>query len=46
MEEGDVVEISLPMEPRFIEGQDEVTADSGRVALGAWARCLLPGGGR
>jgi len=32
---GDVVEISLPMEPRFIEARKEVAADSGRVALGA-----------
>lgn len=32
---GDVVEISLPMEPRFIEARNEVAADSGRVALGA-----------
>lgn len=31
---GDVVEISLPMKPRFIEARDEVIADSGRVALG------------
>ncbi len=31
---GDVVVISLPMEPRFIEARKEVAADSGRVALG------------
>lgn len=31
---GDVVEISLPMEPRFIEARKEVAADSGRVAIG------------
>ena len=31
---GDVVEISLPMEPRFIKARDEVMADSGRVAVG------------
>jgi len=31
---GDVVEISLPMEPRFIEARDEVEADRGRVAVG------------
>ena len=33
-EQGDIVEISLPMEPRFIEARREVTADSGRVAIG------------
>ena len=26
--------VSLPMEPRFIVARDEVSADSGRVALG------------
>jgi len=31
---GDVVEIMLPMEPRFTTARDEVKADSGRVALG------------
>ncbi len=31
---GDIVEISLPMEPRFIQARDEVKADSGRVTLG------------
>ncbi|MDZ7635533.1 MAG: glycoside hydrolase family 127 protein [Bacteroidales bacterium] len=31
---GDVVEMTLPMEPRFIEARDEVAADRGRVALG------------
>lgn len=31
---GDIVEISLPMEPRFIAARKEVAADSGRVALG------------
>ena len=31
---GDVVDVSLPMEPRFIEARDEVEADRGRVALG------------
>jgi len=31
---GDAVEVSLPMEPRFIRARDEVTADRGRVALG------------
>ncbi len=31
---GDVVDISLPMEPRFITARKEVKADSGRVALG------------
>ena len=33
-EKGDIVEISLPMEPRFIEARKEVVADTGRVALG------------
>jgi len=32
---GDVVEVTLPMEPRFIVAREEVKADSGRVALGA-----------
>lgn len=31
---GDVVEVSLPVEPRFIVARDEVEADRGRVALG------------
>ena len=31
---GDIVEVTLPMEPRFIEARDEVAADRGRVALG------------
>lgn len=31
---GDIVEINLPMEPRFIVAREEVRADSGRVALG------------
>jgi len=31
---GDVVTVSLPMEPRFIAARDEVKADSGRVAIG------------
>jgi DUF1680 family protein len=31
---GDLVEIVLPMEPRFITAREEVQADSGRVALG------------
>ncbi len=31
---GDVVEVSLPMEPRFIGARDEVQADRGRVAVG------------
>jgi DUF1680 family protein len=31
---GDIVEVSLPMEPRFIEARKEVVADSGRVAVG------------
>ncbi len=31
---GDIVDISLPMEPRFIKARNEVTADSGRVAVG------------
>jgi DUF1680 family protein len=31
---GDVVNVALPMEPRFIEARDEVEADRGRVALG------------
>jgi DUF1680 family protein len=31
---GDEVEISLPMEPRFIQARREVHADSGRVAVG------------
>ena len=31
---GDIVEISLPMEPRFIRARKEVKADSGRVAIG------------
>jgi DUF1680 family protein len=31
---GDIVEVSLPMEPRFIRARDEVAADRGRVALG------------
>lgn len=33
-EKGDIVEISLPMEPRFIEARKEVAADSSRVAIG------------
>ena len=33
-EQGDIVEISLPMEPRFIEARKEVSADTGRVAIG------------
>lgn len=32
---GDVVEVTLPVEPRFIVAREEVKADSGRVALGA-----------
>ncbi|HSO77978.1 MAG TPA: beta-L-arabinofuranosidase domain-containing protein, partial [Bacteroidales bacterium] len=32
---GDVVTLSLPMEPRFMVARDEVKADSGRVAIGA-----------
>lgn len=32
--QGDVVEIFLPMEPRFIKARKEVEADSGRVAIG------------
>lgn len=32
---GDVVTLTLPMEPRFIIARDEVKADSGRVAIGA-----------
>jgi DUF1680 family protein len=31
---GDVVAVTLPMEPRFIVARDEVEADRGRVALG------------
>ncbi len=31
---GDVVDVTLPMEPRFIAARQEVKADSGRVALG------------
>ncbi|MDX9903937.1 MAG: glycoside hydrolase family 127 protein [Bacteroidales bacterium] len=31
---GDVVEVVLPMEPRFITAREEVKTDSGRVALG------------
>jgi len=31
---GDVVEVVLPMVPRFITAREEVKADSGRVALG------------
>jgi DUF1680 family protein len=31
---GDVVDLSLPMEPRFIVAREEVKADSGRIALG------------
>jgi DUF1680 family protein len=31
---GDVVDVALPMEPRFIRARDEVEADRGRVALG------------
>ena len=31
---GDVVEVSLPVEPRFIVARDEVEADRRRVALG------------
>ena len=31
---GDVIEVSLPMEPRFIIARDEVAADRGKVALG------------
>jgi len=33
-ENGDVIEVSFPMNPRFIIARDEVRADSGRVALG------------
>jgi DUF1680 family protein len=32
---GDVVGVTLPIEPRFISAREEVTADTGRVALGA-----------
>jgi DUF1680 family protein len=32
---GDVIEVTLPMEPRFIVAREEVKADSGRVAIGA-----------
>jgi DUF1680 family protein len=31
---GDVVDVTLPMEPRFIAARQEVKADSGRTALG------------
>jgi DUF1680 family protein len=31
---GDVVDVILPMEPRFITARDEVESDRGRVALG------------
>lgn len=31
---GDVVDVTLPMEPRFIGARQEVQADSGRTALG------------
>jgi hypothetical protein len=31
---GDVINLQLPMEPRFIVARDEVLADSGRVAIG------------
>jgi len=31
---GDVVQVSLPVEPRFIVARDEVEANRGRVALG------------
>lgn len=31
---GDIVEVSLPMAPRFIVARDEVEANRGRVALG------------
>lgn len=31
---GDAVDISLPVEPRFIKAREEVEADRGRVALG------------
>jgi hypothetical protein len=31
---GDIVEVTLPMEPRFIVARDEVEADRGRVAVG------------
>jgi DUF1680 family protein len=31
---GDMVDVSFPMEPRFIAAREEVKADSGRVALG------------
>ncbi len=31
---GDVVDVNLPMEERFIAAREEVLADSGRVALG------------
>lgn len=34
-ERGDVLEIALPIEPRFIAARDEVTEDRGRVAFGA-----------
>jgi len=31
---GDKVEVTLPMEPRFVVAREEVAADSGRVTLG------------
>ncbi len=31
---GDVIEVYLPMEPRFIMARDEVEADKGKVSLG------------
>jgi DUF1680 family protein len=33
-DKGDVVDVTLPIEPRFIAARQEVKADSGRVALG------------
>ncbi len=31
---GDVVDVTLPMEPRFIAARQEVKADSGRISVG------------
>ena len=32
--EGDVVDVTIPMEPRFIAARQEVKADSGRISVG------------
>ena len=43
-DQGDVIELCLPMSPRRVEAHAQVTADRGRVALvrGRWSTALLP----